>query len=44
VAELVVEESNDEDEDGLEDLAPPLIRSTKWMEWEDGFRRGRLRF
>jgi len=41
--ELVVEE-DDEDEDGPEDPAPPLICSTRWMDGRDGFERGRLRF
>ena len=42
--ELVVEEGDDESEDGPEDPAPPQICSARWMEGGDGFRRGRPRF
>ena len=44
MAELSEEESDDEDEDGPEDPAPPLICSARWVEGVDGFKREGLRF
>ena len=44
MAELVVEEGDDDSEDGFEGPAPPQIRSARWSEGGDGFGIGRPRF
>jgi len=41
VAELVVEEGDDDSEEGFEGPAPPWILSARWGKGGDGFRRFR---